>query len=118
MIIFVIPVAAFAVLTLSAAWAWWFMAKRVEKWGEIVARENDFWREKGLISVNTAKKLKQWETGRGMKILAGITTVLGVIGMALTLTVLVKAIRLEHQKLRMPYYPALHRRLGNPAKKP
>jgi hypothetical protein len=115
--IFIIPVVAFAAVTLAAGCAWWFMTKRAEKWCQFVTQENDFWREKGLISSLTAERLKRWEKGGGMKVLAVVVMFFGLIGLTLTLTALIKAERVEHQKLRMPYDPVLQKRLVKPVKK-
>jgi hypothetical protein len=99
--------AALAVLTLLAAAGWWLMTWRPRQWALWVERENDFWRSKGLISASGVEKLKRWEKGRALKWLAGLTALMGVVGISLTLSVLARQASLEHQKPRMPYDPAL-----------
>jgi hypothetical protein len=106
--------AALAALTLVAFAGWWLMTRRTEQWALWVDRENNFWRNKGLLSPGLAEKLKRWETGRAFKTLAAVTTLIGLIGVALTITVLIKGLSLQHQKLRMPYNPALQVRPSRP----
>jgi uncharacterized oligopeptide transporter (OPT) family protein len=114
--IFVLPVMMFAGLTLVAAWAWWCMARRPERWALWVDRENDFWRERGLISRSLAEKMKRWEKGWPLKWMAVVATCLGAIGVVFTTVILVKALMIEHQRIRMPYNPALHQKPFSPPK--
>lgn len=107
--------AALSALTMVAFAGWWLMVRQPQQWASWVDRENDFWRGKGLITTALAEKLKRWEKGRAIKLLAAVTTFIGAIGLSLTLAVLVKAVSLQHQKLRMPYNPAL---LSKPPKQP
>jgi hypothetical protein len=105
--IFVFPFVALAVLTFVAAWAWWFMAARPQRWAQWVDRENDFWRERGWISAGASEKLKRWEKGTALRLTAAITAFIGALGVLLTLLVLIKAERIQHQRLRLPVNPAL-----------
>jgi hypothetical protein len=106
--IFIVPVLVLAALTLVAGWAWWCMTRRPERWARWVDRENDFWRDRGLISTGLAERMKRWEKGRALKLIVAFTMCIGAIGVVLTMLVLAKALRVEHQKLRLPYNPALH----------
>ena len=105
---FVAPVVALAGLTLVAGSAWWLMAQRPARWGAWVDGENDFWRARGVVSASLAERMKRGEKGRGLRWVAAGTTLLGVIGMVITMTVLIKVVALEHQRVEMPYNPALH----------
>lgn len=104
---FVLPVLLFACGTLILALVWWLMARRPEQWARWVERENNFWRDRGWISPATAEKMKRWETGAALKLFAAGTAIIGAVGLALTLAVLLQAASIEHQKIRMPYNPAL-----------
>jgi len=106
--------AGLAVLTFAAFGCWFLMARRPQQWAAWVERENDFWRAKGLLPATFAEKLKGWEKGRTLRLLAGITTCIGLIGLALTLVVWMKAVVLRHQRIRMPYNPALQVRPARP----
>lgn len=107
--------AGLAALTFAAFAGWFLMARRPRQWAEWVERENDFWRGKGFISAEFADHLKRWEKGRTLRFLAAITTCIGLIGFALSLTVWIKMVNLQHQKPRMPYNPALHWNPPQPA---
>ncbi|HWF18361.1 MAG TPA: hypothetical protein VG754_03805 [Verrucomicrobiae bacterium] len=109
--------AGLAALTFAAFASWFLMARRPQQWAAWVERENDFWRDKGLISARLTEKLKRWEKGKSLKILAGVTGFIGIVGLCLTLSVWVKVIFLRHQKLRGPYNPALHLKLPPPGPK-
>jgi len=102
---FLLPVAALALMTAVAGFAWWFMARRPAQWAAWVDRENDFWRAKGLVSASLVERMKRWEKGRVIKFLAALTTLVAAIGLGLTTMVLVKVVSLEHQRLRMPHIP-------------
>jgi hypothetical protein len=106
--IYFLPVGLLMMFTAVAGWAWWCMARRPEKWARWVDRENDFWRDRGLVSKSLADKMKRWEKGAALKLIAAGTTCLGGIGVMLTTLVLIKAISVQHQKIRLPYNPALH----------
>lgn len=110
--------AGLAALTLAAFAGWFIMAHRPQQWSAWVERENDFWRDKGVISFAWAERLKRWEKGRMLKFLAGVTTCIGVIGLLFMLAVWMKVVSLHHQKLRMPYNPALQRRVPAPQPRP
>ncbi len=114
--IFLLPVGLLLALTAVACWAWWCMARRPEKWARWVDRENNFWRDRGLISKSLADKMKRWEKGAALKLIAAGTACLGAIGVVLTTLVLIKAISVQHQKIRLPYNPALHVRPATPPK--
>ena len=103
-------------LTALALTGWWLMTRRPQRWTLWVERENNFWRDKGVISSAFSEKLKSWETGRPLRILVGLTAMIGLIGILLTLVVLGKAMSLEHRKLRLPYNPALQVKPANPPK--
>jgi hypothetical protein len=103
-----LPAAAFEALTLISAWAWWCMAREPKRWAQWVDRENDFWRDKRLISPALAERLKRWEKSRALKRLAAATTCAGAIGVVLTLSVMFKAASLENRRPGMLYNPALH----------
>lgn len=107
--------AGLAALTFMAVAGWFFMARRPAQWAVWVDRENDFWRSKGLLSAVFAEKLKRWEKSKTLSILAGITALIGLVGFSLTLMVWIKAIALQHQRIRMPYNPALHLKPKPPA---
>ncbi|HZV36175.1 MAG TPA: hypothetical protein VFB72_16480 [Verrucomicrobiae bacterium] len=100
--------AGLAALTFAAFAGWFLMARRPRQWGEWVEHENDFWHGKGFISVALAEKLKRWEKGRTLRLLAAVTTCIGLIGFALSLMNWIQMMKLQHQKPRMPYNPALH----------
>lgn len=106
---------ALAALTLVSFAGWWLMARRPQQWALWVERENNFWRDKGLLSPALTEKLKRWETGKFFKTLAAATTLIGLIGMTLTVTVLIKGFALQHQKLRMPSNPVLWKKPVKPA---
>jgi hypothetical protein len=72
-----------------------------------VDRENDFWRDKRLISPGLAERLKRWEKSRALKRLAAATTCAGALGVVLTLSVAFKAASLENRHPAAPYNPAL-----------
>jgi hypothetical protein len=114
---FLLPVLAAAAVTAIAGIVWWLMARRPIQWAAYVDRENDFWREKGFISATFAKRLKRWEKGAVLKWLAALTTVAAAVGLAITLTVLIRVELLEHHRLRMPYNPVLHRAPAHPKTK-
>ena len=110
---FVLPVMALAALTFFGALAWWLMARRPEQWARWVDQENDFWRERGWVSARLAERMKQWEKGRTLKLLAAATAIIAAIGLALTLAVLLKVVAIQHQKIRMPYNPFLQQKSGH-----
>ena len=56
----------------------WFMIARPEQWGRLVDRENDFWVSKGIVSPSLSGWFRQFEKGLGLKILLGISTLLGM----------------------------------------
>jgi hypothetical protein len=110
---FVVPVVMLAGVTLVGALGWWLMVRRPERWARWVDRENDFWRDRGLVSASVAERMKRLEKGTGLKLLAAATAIIGAIGLALTLAVLVKVISIQHHKLRMPYNLALQQKPGH-----
>ena len=112
---FVVPVLAMAALTALSAGAWWLMSQRPERWASWVNRENDFWRENGLLSPAGAERWKQFAQGRALKSLIALTALAAALGLIVTTTTLVKVLAIEHQKLRQPYNPAL---VVKPMKKP
>jgi hypothetical protein len=114
---FLLPVLAAAAVTTIAGILWWLMACRPSQWAAYVDHENNFWREKGLISATLAERLKRWEKGAVLKWLAALTTIVATIGLAITLTVLIRVELLEHHRLRMPYNPVLHRAPAHPKPK-
>ena len=105
-----LPVAGCEVLTAVAGWAWWCMTWDAKRWASWVDRENNFWRDKGLISASLAERLKRFEKGRVLKWLAGGTALAGLVGVALAMSVLYKEGQLENRPLRLPYNPALQRK--------
>src|SRR3954468_16869807 len=107
---FVVPVVVLAGLTLVAGSAWWFMARRPARWAAWVDGENDFWQARGIVSASLAERMKRWEKGRLLRWMAAGTTVIGVIGLGITMSVLVKVVALEHQRVRMPFNPMLQMR--------
>ena len=98
---------ALAALTLVSFAGWWLMTRKPKQWALWVEQENNFWRDKGLLSSKLTEKLKRWETGKVLKTIVATTTIIGLVGTALTATVLIKGVALQHQKLKMPYNPAL-----------
>jgi hypothetical protein len=110
---FVLPALLLAGLTLSGATAWWLMARRPELWARWVDRENDFWRERGRVSPALAERMKRWEKGPVLRFLAAGSAIIGAIGLALTLAVLLKVMAIQHQKIRMPYNPFLQQKSGH-----
>jgi hypothetical protein len=107
---FLVPVLFLAGLTLFGAAAWWLMTRRPMRWARWVDRENDFWRDRGWISPALAERMQRWEKGTAIKLLAAGTAIIGAIGLVITLVVLMKAISIQHHKLRMPFNPALQRK--------
>jgi len=109
----VFPVVIFGVVTCVTALVWWQMARRPGQWSAMVERENNFWRDRRIISAAFAEKIKRWETGRLFQAVAAAAACIGLIGLLITGSVLVKVLLVEHHKLRMPFNPAL-----TPPKKP
>lgn len=68
------------------SWLWlWFMVRRPERWSSIVERENAFWVSRGIVSAAVAERLKDFERGRGQKILVGAGAVLGTAALGILL---------------------------------
>jgi hypothetical protein len=104
-------------LTSAALFGWFFMTRHPARWAALVERENNFWRDKAIVSGTFAEKLKRWETGRVLRLLCLLTACVGIVGVAITLNVWVKAIELRRHKFRALYNPALnHPKTPAPAK--
>lgn len=70
----------------GVSWLWlWFMVRRPERWISIVERENAFWVSRGIVSASVAERLKNFERGRGQKILVGAGAVLGTAALVIVL---------------------------------
>ncbi|HEX4341995.1 MAG TPA: hypothetical protein VH255_01305 [Verrucomicrobiae bacterium] len=95
-------------LLVLMAWLFWFSVNRPARWGAIVDRENNFWRDRGIISAALAERFKAWEKGWPMKSITAAAVVASAIAVCMTTMVLCKAIALENRRIPMPYNPALH----------
>ena len=107
--------AALSMLTFLSLSVLWLMLRRPQRWTLWVERENNFWRDKGMLSPALAERLKGLEKGRPMKILAGIAAAMSLVGLSIVIAVLIQAAALEHRKPRLPFNPLLQ---GKPANAP
>jgi hypothetical protein len=105
---FVLPVVLTTSLLLLMASLFWFSVRRPARWAALVDRENNFWRQRGLISASLSERFKSWEKGWPMKLITAAAVIASAMAVYVTVMVLCKAIALEHRRIPMPFNPAIH----------
>ncbi len=69
----------------TVAWLW-FIVTQPAKWAQLVDKENDYWVEKGFVSVAASQWFRRFEKGLGQKLLIALVALLsggGLIFLAL-----------------------------------